>query len=114
MSGSTEGVNEVTMGVKKKFSGKIKKKTQNEIKMSPALSQWVNIKHCREIYMAVRRVDQTAKYKTPPVTYNNTSILSPPIISAFTDQTNRSSMSIVTCLRNETGRCGREETMIHI
>lgn len=39
MSGSTEGVNEVTMGVKKKFSGKIKKKTQNEIKMSPALSQ---------------------------------------------------------------------------
>lgn len=60
---------------------KKKKKPQNEIKMSPPLKHRVNIKHCREIYMAVRGVEQNAKHQTPPVTYNNTLILSPPIIS---------------------------------
>lgn len=83
MPGSTGGVKEVRMVVKKNSQVKFKKKTetQNEIKMSPPLSQGVNIKHCREIYMAVRTVEQNAKQQTPPVTYNNTSILSPPIIS---------------------------------
>lgn len=57
------------------------KNSQNEIKMTPPLSEGVNIKHSREIYMAVRRVEQNAKHQTPPVTYNNTSILSPSIIS---------------------------------
>lgn len=60
---------------------KRKKKTQNEIKMSPPLNQGENIKHCREIYMVGRRGEQNAKHQTPPVTYNNTWILSPLIIS---------------------------------
>lgn len=67
-----------------KISGEIKKpkkKPQNEIKMSPPLSNRVNIKHCREIYMAVRGDEQNAKQQTPPVTYNKTLILSPPIFS---------------------------------
>lgn len=72
------------MVVKKNCQVKLKKKKknpQNEIKMSPPLSQGVNIKHCREKYMAIRRVEQNAEHQTPPVTYNNTLILSPPIIS---------------------------------
>lgn len=78
--------------------------------MSPPLSQGVNLKHCREKYMAVRRVEQNAKHQTPPVTNNNTT----GHLRAFTDETNRSGTSIVTCLQNETGRCGGVEAIIHI
>lgn len=83
--------------------------------MSPPLRHRANIKHCREIYMAVRGVEQNAKHQRPTCNLQYHPDPEPTDhLSAFTPQPNRSGTSIITCLQNERGRHGGVEAIFHI